>query len=218
MKKRITITEEDRNIILGLHQSLTKRQYLKEQVQYYRDAKGNVQILYGPKNIPAGGKAITQQEYEDALNVNRLKNPTYQYGGIEYTSPPQTTTNTPNQTETSTSTNTQTQTNTNTQKLPNTQNNLVKKLQGKILQTEFGSILGQYKDDGIWGKLTSLALSKLIEKYKSGQSTELNQMVQSNQQQNTQVDSTTTTTNTQAPVEKTGIGSQKDMLDGETPV
>ena len=56
--------------------------------------------------------------------------------------------------------------------------NLVKKLQGKILQTEFGSLLEPKKDDGIWGKMTSQALSKLIEKYKTGQSTGLNQVVQ----------------------------------------
>ena len=56
--------------------------------------------------------------------------------------------------------------------------NLVKKLQGKILQTEFASLLGPKKDDGIWGKMTSQALSKLIEKYKTGQSTGLNQVVQ----------------------------------------
>jgi hypothetical protein len=77
--------------------------------------------------------------------------------------------------------------------------NLVKKLQGKILQTEFASLLGPKKDDGIWGKMTSQALSKLIEKYKTGQSTGLNQVVQKD---------TTPEVKNQTPEVKVNLGGE----------
>lgn len=77
--------------------------------------------------------------------------------------------------------------------------NLVKKLQGKILQTEFASLLGPKKDDGTWGKMTSQALSKLIEKYKTGQSTGLNQVVQKD---------TTPEVKNQTPEVKVNLGGE----------
>ena len=77
--------------------------------------------------------------------------------------------------------------------------NLVKTLQGKILQTEFASLLGPKKDDGIWGKMTSQALSKLIEKYKTGQSTGLNQVVQKD---------TTPEVKNQTPEVKVNLGGE----------
>jgi len=69
MKNLFVITEEDRKRILGLHESATKRQYLKEQEQYYRDAQGKVFYLPGPQNIPAGGTKITKQEYDTAMKT-----------------------------------------------------------------------------------------------------------------------------------------------------
>ena len=85
--------------------------------------------------------------------------------------------------------------------------NLVKKFQGKLLQTEFGSLLGNQKDDGIWGKNTNIALSSAIQKY---QSTQTNQKTPNNKSEtpikdtnpkisNPEVNKSTTDTKTGIP-------------------
>ena len=69
MKSKFTLTESERNRILGLHKSAIKKEFLIEQTQYIKDAAGKVSILQGPQVVPQGSTAITQQEYETALKT-----------------------------------------------------------------------------------------------------------------------------------------------------
>ena len=69
MKSKFTLTESERNRILGLHKSAIKKEFLIEQTQYIKDAAGKVSVLQGPQVVPQGSTAITQQEYETALKT-----------------------------------------------------------------------------------------------------------------------------------------------------
>ena len=72
MKNQFIIAESERQRILSLHESSTKKQYLNvltEQEQFYKGSDGKVGKLVGPQILPAGATKITQQEYDTAIKT-----------------------------------------------------------------------------------------------------------------------------------------------------
>ena len=73
MKNQFIISESERQRILSLHESSTKKQYLNvltEQLeQFYKGSDGKVGKLVGPQILPAGATKITQQEYDTAIKT-----------------------------------------------------------------------------------------------------------------------------------------------------
>lgn len=83
--------------------------------------------------------------------------------------------------------------------------NRVKQFQNKLMKTEFGSLLGPKGADGVWGEKTTNALLSALQKYNS---TEQKTPVEG---QKVEQPSGTET----KQVEKTGIGTQKDIPAGD---
>ena len=72
MKNQFIISESERQRILSLHESSTKKQYLNvltEQEQFYKGSDGKVGKLVAPQILPAGATKITQQEYDTAIKT-----------------------------------------------------------------------------------------------------------------------------------------------------